>query len=103
MAARTSSAKLTVRSSTICPGAASQTSTLSRIAAIQRAGIARMISPGGGLSNPAQVGVAAIENRQDDELGHFVVVQLEQTRLERGHAGLRGLHDELPFLLGLHL
>ena len=68
-AARTISARLTARSIATCPGAASHTSTLRAIAAIQRAGMARMISPGRRLSNPIQVGLAAVDDRHHDESG----------------------------------
>src|SRR5688572_8521343 len=90
-------ARLTARSIATLSGAASHTSTLSAIAAIQRAGMARMISPSRRLTDPVQVRLAAADDGHHDEFGHVIVMQLMKARLERGHAGGGGLHDELTF------
>src|SRR5687768_12183869 len=99
--ASTMIARLTARSIATLAGAASHTSTFSAIAAIQRAGMARMISPGRALTYPVQIRLAAADNGQYDELGHVVIVQLVQARLQRSHAACGRFHDELPFMIGL--
>src|SRR5918993_6131317 len=96
-------ARLTARSSATLAGAAIQTRTLRAIAAIQRAGMPRMISPGGRLSNPVQVRLAPADDRQHDELWYLVVVQLAHTRPQRRHTRSRGLDDELPLTIRFDL
>src|SRR5687768_14241597 len=95
--------RLTARSSATLAGAANDTSSLSAIAVIQRAGMARMISPGRRLTDPVQVRVAASDNWHHDELRHLVVVQLVHARAQRRDTGHRRLHDELPLVLALDL
>src|SRR5687767_686014 len=95
--------RLTARSSATLAGAATDTTTLSAIAAIQRAGMARMISPGRRLTDPVQVSLAASHDRHHDELGHLVIVQFVHARPQRRKSCRRGLHDDLPLVLDFDL